>query len=356
MSGKIAVKLSLLLLILLSSCSKWDHPSYWVRTEDGCRLPVFTYSGKSTMPAIIYLHGLGANHNNFDAYPPSSFARFFSRKGYQGFSFDFRGHGGAICRDKSKIKIGRLWRYDLPAVIRSVKKRKIKRYFLMGHSLGGITLLEYAAHFTDPSLISIIAIGAPVTFTSSQRKIFLPLINRIDFLKRISPYLWSYPFNYLIDAEPVIKFALRHIKLIRLLGNPDNLDPEQVKVMLTRAVSPSTPISIIDQLKEAIINGPLVDEMGINYLTSLEKIKVPVLFIAGSTDMMARPKAVIMSYRETKALAKLIIAGKKYGFSIDYGHIDLVVGKRAPSEILPIIYNWIKRYSDGGGDRIRTGE
>ena len=210
----------------------------------------------------------------------------------------------------------------------------------MGHSLGGITALAFASHITDPALVGVVAIAAPVTFATWQKKKLLKLIKLIDLTKPLTWRVWSFPGNYL--AVPVVPFALKHISLIKLFGNPSNIDPKDARIMIRRAVSPYTPIKMIDQLKKALIKGPLIDDYGTNYLTSLKNMHVPVLFIAGDKDMMSPPEVVKMSYNYCASKdKKLIIAGKKYGFRHDYGHIDLVVGKEADKEILPLIQKWL---------------
>ncbi len=346
----------LILITFIFSCSSHDIPSYWIRTTDGCKLPVFTYPGSSTLPAIIYLHGLGANHNNFDAVPSKSFARILSKKGFKGFAIDFRGHGASHCNSPRIITIGRLWRYDLKALIKSVKKRGVKKYFIMGHSLGGITDLAYGSHVFDTHLIGIIAIAAPVTFSAWQRKIYIPLINLLDKFKFVTPYAWSFPGNYIV--KPFSPYFLKKISLLKLLGNVNDISPSDVSIMITRAVSPTTPIKMVDQLKDAIEKGPLIDEYNINYLTSLKDLKYPVLLIAGDVDKMAPAEGIRLSYKYISSRDKfLVVMGKPEGFKHDYGHIDLVVGVDATEETLPVIEKWLKKHLfNRGGDRSRTGE
>ena len=247
------------------------------------------------------------------------------------------------CRHYKRITIGNLWRYDLPAVLRFVRKTNIKNYFLMGHSLGGITALAFSSHVNDPMLKGIVAIAAPVTFTVWQREKIVKLINIIDLLKPITWRVWSFPGNYLLT--PFTAAGLKYISLIKLFGNPENIDPEEARIMLRRAVSPYTPIKMIDQLKRALIKGPLIDDYDTDYLHSLKNMKVPVLFIAGYLDNLSPPQVVKMNYKFCGSKDKtLVIASKQKGFLHNYGHIDLVVGKDSDKEILPIIQKWLENH------------
>ena len=41
---------------------------------------------------------------------------------------------------------------------------------------------------------------------------------------------------------------------------------------------------------------------------------------------------------------ELMIADREHGFSVDYGHIDLVLGTHARGEIYPRIAKWIETH------------
>ena len=112
-----------LLVVFFVSC-KQDSPNDWITTKDGWKLPVFFYHGNKEKPSIIYLHGLGANHNNFNGYRGFSFAEEFSKVGYGGYSIDFRGHGQSYSiDDNKKVSTDDMIYYDIPALLNYVKKR-----------------------------------------------------------------------------------------------------------------------------------------------------------------------------------------------------------------------------------------
>ena len=41
---------------------------------------------------------------------------------------------------------------------------------------------------------------------------------------------------------------------------------------------------------------------------------------------------------------ELLLCGREHGFSADFGHIDLVLGTRAPAEVFPHIARWIESH------------
>jgi hypothetical protein len=45
---------------------------------------------------------------------------------------------------------------------------------------------------------------------------------------------------------------------------------------------------------------------------------------------------------------ELVTAGISHGFSADYGHGDLVLGRRAPEELFPLVADFLIRHSTAG--------
>ena len=351
----------IIFLTVLSSC-KQDTPDNWITTKDGWKLPVFVYPGNKNKPAILYLHGLGANHNNFNGYKGFSFAELFSKEGYGGYSIDFRGHGQSYSvSDKKTVSTDDMIYYDLPALIDFVKKRGVKKYFLLGHSMGGMVSLEYAALNNDPALLGIVPIAGPVTFTVGTIGRIGKLINLTKFIRPFGNKVYNRIPAYFL--KPFIGY-LMGLPELNFLGNPENMDPKQLSILLTRAVS-DMPLSIVPQFKAAMKRGSYNFKNGMSYFKPIKNIRIPVLMIAGSVDNLVDPYSVIKEYDRISSKDKtLIIAGQANGFRENYGHIDLVVGKYALKEIYPIVKKWIINHSEqnsnnasyGGGDRIRTGE
>ncbi|MEC7985930.1 MAG: alpha/beta hydrolase, partial [Myxococcota bacterium] len=81
-----------------------------------------------------------------------------------------------------------------------------------------------------------------------------------------------------------------------------------------------------------------------NYRSALGEQRVPALFIAGRADRIA-PADRVYSYYDAMGSTdkKFIVAGKAHGFSMDYGHLDYSLGRSAPAEIYPIVYDWLMK-------------
>jgi pimeloyl-ACP methyl ester carboxylesterase len=135
---------------------------------------------------------------------------------------------------------------------------------------------------------------------------------------------------------------VRFRPLLRVLGNPDNLDRALLKGMSAAALE-NLPRATVRQAREWLREREFVDETGARWLDGAEHVEVPLLVLGGQDDRIAAEPDVAHACRlfptcEYRALAKL------NGFSIDYGHIDTVVGRSAPAEIYPLIIRFLDRH------------
>ena len=102
---------------------------------------------------------------------------------------------------------------------------------------------------------------------------------------------------------------------------------------------------VIAQFSDMIKKGDFMSiDKKFNYTQNLHRIKVPILFIAGGKDKMGSIETLSYAYEEISSEDKeLIMFSKANGYSADYGHCDLLLGKRAEKEVYNYIYHWLKR-------------
>ena len=70
------------------------------------------------------------------------------------------------------------------------------------------------------------------------------------------------------------------------------------------------------------------------------------LFVAGALDLLAPPAAVRGGYELWAGEKELWIAGREAGLSTDYGHSDLIFGRKAPEEVYPRVVTWLRAHSE----------
>jgi len=82
------------------------------------------------------------------------------------------------------------------------------------------------------------------------------------------------------------------------------------------------------------------------YSDRLNEVKLPILLLAAASDLQRPPDCVSETFHELGSADKRFLrAGVAEGFSVDFGHDDLLAGKAFPNEIFPIITDWLEERS-----------
>ena len=69
---------------------------------------------------------------------------------------------------------------------------------------------------------------------------------------------------------------------------------------------------------------------------------MPIFFVVGSLDQMAPPAVMVEAFQKVGSKQKRIeVLSRANGYTHDYGHVDLVLGKSAPAEVFPLLEEWL---------------
>jgi pimeloyl-ACP methyl ester carboxylesterase len=315
----------------------------FARTPDGWDLALHHYPGRHRdLPPAILVSGYACNRYFMDFDDHYSLARFLARRGIDAWVLELRGHG------HSEVAVGRrrgwtfddLVRFDVPAAITHVRGRAGgRRLVWIGHSMGG--MIAYAALGLDPAvqeaLAGFVPMAAPMGFppvssqmmrTLGEMFLALPLPQRLP-QRGVLVALWS---------------VLRWSPSAAQVGmNPANVDVHVFGRALRLFMS-NVPRSKLRQLAQWSLSGEFRSCDGsIDYRANLPRITTPALIIAGAADRLATPEMVRFAHdRISSAQKRYREFGLRSGDSADYGHVDLIFGRRAPDEVFPVISEWIE--------------
>jgi len=108
-----------------------------LNTSDGKKIYYQTY-GETGSPAVILIHGIGADHNMFGPQVET-----FVKEGYFVIAPDMRGHG-----ESSKVTTLELedWVRDLKELM---EQQKIEKSVLLGVSMGGVIVQKFITKYPD---------------------------------------------------------------------------------------------------------------------------------------------------------------------------------------------------------------
>jgi len=315
----------------------------FARTADGWDLALHHYPGvRNDLPPAILVSGYACNRYFVDFNDRYSLARFLARRGVDAWVLELRGHG------HSELAIGRrrgwtfddLVRLDVPAAITHVRAQTTgQRLVWIGHSMGG--MIAYAALGLNPAvheaLAGLVTIASPMGFpavtsptlrTLGEAFLALPLPQRLP-QRGVLVALWS---------------VLRWSPGAAQAGmNAANTDLHAFGRAL-RLFMCSVPRSKLRQLAQWSLTGEFRSCDGtVDYRANLPRIRTAALIIAGATDHLASPQMVRFAYDRISSTEKRYREfGLRSGDSADYGHVDLIFGRRAPEEVFPVIGDWIE--------------
>jgi pimeloyl-ACP methyl ester carboxylesterase len=334
------------------------HRLYYARTRDGWRIALHRYrpTGGATYREPVFLcHGLGSNRFDLDA-PGTSLARYLSRAGFDSWVVELRG-GGASSRPRFYNRLRFNWNFDdylyhdLPAALALIHKvtRESKVHWV-GHSMGGMLAYAYLAVWNDTSIRSVVTAGSPA-FSTIER----PLLDWVVGMRILARPINRIP-NRILGRLASYAPGLALNSIGHLLCNPRNMDPRAVKRFLRQSLE-DIPVSLVEQFASWYRNKAFRLSYGtFDYREALRHIRVPVLVVAGARDWLVPPHDLRSVFEQLGSRDKhFFLAGKDAGLKENYGHVDLILGTRALSEIFPRILHWLDERSQGRNRMRRAG-
>lgn len=314
---------------------------YRIPTPDGSAIALGRYravGGRRYADPVILCHGLGANRFIVDLDETYSLARYLARQGFDAWVLELRGRG--LSGPAADATFDDQAEHDVGTAIRTVLDTGAERVLWVGHSKGGLLLYAHLARNPEAKVRAGVVVGSPVTFAVQ------PGLKR--FVRTIGPLL----------KLPVIPAS--RLGALAMLGMPpgpitpyllreENMEPEVVRRAMS-SIASDIPGGVARQFADWVTTGRFASADGrLDYREAMRAIRTPLLLIAGSQDLLAPPLAVARAKELVRGPVKVVVAGRGHGFADDYGHNDLLVGRRAPHEIFPLIGSYLAAQATEAG-------
>ena len=134
---------------------------------------------------------------------------------------------------------------------------------------------------------------------------------------------------------------------LRVLANPDNVAAETSLDIFEKLVTNES-AGLLLQFSDWVRSGHIRSkDRQVDYTELLPMVRLPALFICGAQDRMSPPRYTRRWMKRLsshpKRMQELSIQS---GYSADYGHGDLIVGKQAPEEVYPLVVDWLREMDD----------
>jgi poly(3-hydroxyalkanoate) synthetase len=309
-------------------------------TSDGWRIAVLRYRPDKPSPhaPVLLVHGIASNRYNLDLTDETSLAKHLCGLGFDVFIVELRGRGFSL-RPKLFSGLRYDWSFDdyaerdLPCAADIVKRTTgAQSLHVVGFSTGALAAYAW---LSDPhrsvEVASLVSIGGAASFKRLGNVLSARLIRSFRFLR----HRWI-----LRVLAPVSGYW--HPSPLQIVHNPENMDGAVQRRIMVNMIANFSRNELL-QYSDWILNDVFrsIDQRR-DYRSELCRITVPSLFLAGPRDALASPDAVKDTHDAVGAVDKqFVLFSRAQGMTVNYGHFDLVVGQKAPTEVFPVISAWL---------------
>jgi len=301
-------------------------------TGDGWRLALGRCrpSGRARPLPVLLVHGIAMNRQAFEfGVSRYALAAYLASAGFDCFSIDLRGHGASRSRGSAGGGRWNLDTYlaeDLPAAFDAVRRvTGVDRVLYVGHSQGALLGLAASAVHRD-RIAALVALAAPVHFDVQER------------LRKL--VRWQYPLRGSL-ARPIARMIAPfsgywHPVQAELALNLRNVEPRVYRRLLANVIE-NLPPGVLAQFETFIREDSFRSMDGkVDYRAALEHCGQPALFVAAEKDGLAPPAVVQAACLRWGGPKRMVV------FEREYGHTDLLLGRRAPEVVYPVIRQFLE--------------
>jgi polyhydroxyalkanoate synthase len=317
---------------------------HFVRTDDGWTLALARLRPRAAGPAqgepVVCFPGFACNGRLFDFDDTHSLAGHLANLGFDVWMIDPRGTG----HSERPGLFGKGWGFgfqdyahrDAPAALRHVVRTTgHPRVLWVGHSMGGLVGMHVALRPMGDHLAGVVALGSPADFSM-----------HFEHLGRFSAWI----LDRFLRGWPVVRLGRLSTAIAPLAGwwrgwpeslftQARNTKARSLRHFLVEVVD-DVPRQLMDEFADQVVRGTGFDGRPA-HLThqAMAAARVPVLALAGDHDRIAPPPSA------TAAAAQVACddaTGTVVGSEVvHFGHLDLVVGDAAPTDIYPRVADWL---------------
>jgi pimeloyl-ACP methyl ester carboxylesterase len=321
------------------------------QTSDGWRLALGTRlpRGAERRPPVLLVHGLSVNRWMLDAGVEGfSLAAYLARHGFRTFALDLRGHGDSrhAPRRAGDWDFDVYVRRDVPAALEAIRRETgEERVLWVGHSLGAVAGMVSCQLHAD-RIAGLVAIAGPVSFDAEGL-----VTHHVGW-----GLIVDGRFNRTLARMVAPWAGVFHPVAAEIMLNGRNMDRPVYQRTMANSIE-DVPHGVFLQLADWVLRDVCRSADGkLDYRAGLAGCRQPALFLAGPLDHLAPPAVVARAHALWGGEKRLVEFKVENGHAADYGHVDLLLGRRAPLDVYPVVLEWLLEHSrDRGGAGDRAG-
>jgi polyhydroxyalkanoate synthase subunit PhaC len=307
--------------------------------DDGEDLPLALVRkhlpGGPTRPAVLLVHGFAQNRYTWHI-SGRSMSAWLAAQGFDTWNLELRGHGRSREVAADRATGAEVFDDYVGDVLRAADALPGPAFWI-GHSLGGAALYGAATQAEGEARpLGVVGIGA--LFRFGQANPFLKLLGGLTHQLRDRPWL------------PRIQVRSRLAG--RLLGKlygvsdvagwafpisgwwPGSMEPDLLAERLEKGFD-WTSVRVWQEMSR------WAAEDRFEYEEAWADTDLPLLVTLGDKDHLMPPADGRSAYDRSGSSDKELVVFDDWHHETHWGHLDLVLGKRAPDHVWPTIGDWM---------------
>ncbi|MCB9743080.1 MAG: alpha/beta fold hydrolase [Alphaproteobacteria bacterium] len=282
-----------------------------------------------TRPPVVLVHGFAQNRYTWHL-SERSMVNWLAARGWDVWNLELRGHGRSRVPEGGRPPAERFDDYvdDVARVAEILEGRA----FFVGHSLGGAAIYGAAAR---APMAGVVGLGALFRFASENW--LLRALSRLTVANRL-----------LLEGPLCVRTKGAGAVIARLYGVsdiagyafpvsgwwPGSIEPHLLEERLVRGFDWTSARVWLDMCRWSM-------EGRFDHEEAWAQVKRPVLVIAGDEDHLMPPVDAKVAYELSTSPDKTWVLLDNYDHEVHWGHLDLVVGKKARAHVWPRIEGWM---------------
>ena len=281
-----------------------------------------------TRPPVILVHGLAQNRYTWRI-PGRSLTAWLARRGYEVLNLELRGHGRS--REPGVRTAVRFSDYvdDLVRIVRGCGSVP----FVIGHSLGGAVGIAAAEHAPLRGLVHLAGVYRFATHNRTLR-----------WLARLTvagePTLRSLPVK--VRTQLVGRAIARLYRITDVAGYgapiagwaPGSIERDRLADRLRLGFDWTSADVWVQMSRWALGEEP-------PFAASFRALDLPLLVLAGDADPLVTHADARITFEASGSTDKELLLLDAFEHGGHWGHIDLILGRRAPAVVWPHIGAWL---------------
>ena len=298
--------------------------------------------------AVLLVHGFAQNRYSWHL-STRSFVNELADRGLDVYNLELTGHGRG--REYGSASAGSFDEYveDTAAVLEGLCAwGQADKMFIVGHSLGGA--VSYATASRRPQRVAgLVSIAGVYSFGAN------PVTKGLArFLERLRP---MQPLVRRLGAGVASRFIGRAIvdrldATDRLFGLfpmagwvPGSTEPHILQERLIRGFD-WTGLNVLLTMLSWAADGSFEGEGGENYAEAFSRQDLPLLVIVGDRDRLLPPADARPAYDLSQSRDKTYRLFSPVNDEVHWGHLDIVLGAKAPKYVWPYVGSWLLERCD----------